>query len=1301
MRPISEIQFPAPKGEIPFQKVCLEYIRHYWGDENARVYGRKGQRQRGIDIVGRDYKNGYVNAGLQCKGSDTDEPRLLTEAEIEEEVEKGKKHKNKLDILIIAYAGKRDVNLQDKAKKLSNENEAKGLFKVVLWAWADIIDESDKYPEFQHSLLVSAGVAIAQLPAHLAPKRPSSGASAGTPAIASLQAAMAAMADLQQTLQTEKTEDVGDPAAQAKLDFCRDQILSGEGKSVVAPLQDFIANLPLNAPPRLKFRGYANLGAALTQAGDFTGAAHAFDEAVKVEPDTADGLAYAARAALTREKRELAHEKATLALERDLAHRLAATIFIDTAPAEVKAADLELKLAAAISHPDIGAALSRKYADEGAHDEALRLARQIDDEEDNWTRPLTIGEAILSRFQNDFDAQVGSPQSEETSKLLDEAKECLEGGWKQVKQRSDGKNWVHVAANLAAIYRLKGRMDLADNLALEAHKLYPDAKVIKEQVTLAYLHKGEIAEATKIADEIAESGGPEQKLLAANIAASKEDWPKAQKWAQKIYDNPRDDIQKGRAAELLILAAYKTTDSSQALKKADELRGTFDPNIGFEARVAEIARRAGDQTQLEAVQLRISAFEPAKLNAIERFELSEAYADKEDWGKSADLLADLHTNDRASEVLKRRLFALYRADNRRGEARKLFEQLEGEALKSKEILRLGAAIYERSGLLPQAVKLLEQALQLDEKDLRSRLDWVRLSLRASRDDEVKKWAKKAATDYVAAPVDLMELAQVLDRYGSRRTDALALGYDTLRKNYGRSEAVHMHFNALFLMRGTKMEKFLVRKTVEEDTAVYLKDDRGAQARYVIARETPAPDVLSPEHEFAKKLMGAKVGDKISLPVHVGQPQEWEIVELRHKYVDLFNRSLNEHATLFPKSRSIGNFHVDPGKEDGFEPMFEQVRDRARRAEEISKIYEEQLIPVDTVAKSLGVDPIDASLGLRFRVNKRFDNCLGTHEERAKALAQIRGASKIMLEPITLAIWRDIGLLNILEKIDSIQIVVVQSTIDALKNRAEEAYLAITQEGGSIEARGDRIVLTETPKAEREAFAKRLSEFEAWVRTHSTVVPTESIKDEVPEEDISKILSHASIDTIATAAAEKITLVCEDRRLRMLAQSMGLESSGWTQVFLTTLLEAGKIARDQYVELIANLQRNKVGFVSIGQDDLICAAEIRADDYDAIVDALVGPNVDVRSIWEIGGLFIFRLWTQSNYLMMRERLTSKILSGLLMKRPDGIKLVQILSIDVSRNLRNLGWPLNTVAVSWKDYVGGFVVGHFIGEAISRA
>lgn len=643
-------------------------------------------------------------------------------------------------------------------------------------------------------------------------------------------------------------------------------------------------------------------------------------------------------------------------------------------------------------------------------------------------------------------------------------------------------------------------------------------------------------------------------------------------------------------------------------------------------------------------------------------------------------------------MLKKRLFALYRADLR-VQARGLYDSLQARVLDSKEIRRLGAAIFERSGMLPEASKELTAAIKLDPSDLRSRLDWARLCLRNDNERQLSRWAKKASINFNGEPEELLELAQILNRYG-RRKIALNLGYRTVLKHWGKSERLHMFYMSLFFLH-PKVDQFLELKKVTEDAVVFLKNKHGGNARYCIEAEgEPAADHLSPDHPFAQQLLGTEVGDTVTLSQGIGQPTTWKVVEIKHKYIDLFHRVLNSHEITFPGSHVLGRFHIDIESSDAFEPLFEQVRQRKKVAEEASKLYEQSNIPIDTVAKMLGIDGIEASRGLRFRSNIQLDTCIGSDEERQPIIDRLSTVTKVMVDPVTLSLWQEIELLPVLENVEDFAIEVVQATIDTLAVRVEEASIAIQQKGGSLEVQGEKFAIIEPTKAERKAYLDSCNKLLSWCRNNTSVVPADSLKS-LKDRKVEQLLSNASIETLSTAIESGAAVIIEDRRLRSLGVSLGLEIASWTQPLLILLRSRGKLSQKEYVALLARLERHRIGFVSVGSDEIWVAAKRGAtsDEFSGLADAVASARVDARSLIPVVVRFITGLWADPDQKWVRDRLVSEILERLL-RRPDGLRIFRIIVIDVNKNINKFQFPKNLIARWWSEYVDGFVDGHFI-------
>ena len=122
----------------------------------------------------------------------------------------------------------------------------------------------------------------------------------------------------------------------------------------------------------------------------------------------------------------------------------------------------------------------------------------------------------------------------------------------------------------------------------------------------------------------------------------------------------------------------------------------------------------------------------------------------------------LHGTDQDNLALRRHLTALHLAD-RRLEARQLFDSLDDRLKTSPQYAEAGAAIYERSGLLPECRDILERSL-LGEENLQRRLQWLSLCERLSEPEKVVEWLSNVSPDQQGSPRDLMFLALVMDRY---------------------------------------------------------------------------------------------------------------------------------------------------------------------------------------------------------------------------------------------------------------------------------------------------------------------------------------------------------------------------------------------------------------------------------------------------------------------------------------------------------------------------------------------------------
>jgi len=125
--------YPKPANWQDFQIFVKDLLNEKY-DEGFDVYGRNGQAQDGIDILGRFHNK---TIGTQCKRLDTQ----LTLKLITDEIAKTDKSDLKLTNYIFATTCLRDKKIQKEIVELNATRRSNSLFEIELWFWETIEDE--------------------------------------------------------------------------------------------------------------------------------------------------------------------------------------------------------------------------------------------------------------------------------------------------------------------------------------------------------------------------------------------------------------------------------------------------------------------------------------------------------------------------------------------------------------------------------------------------------------------------------------------------------------------------------------------------------------------------------------------------------------------------------------------------------------------------------------------------------------------------------------------------------------------------------------------------------------------------------------------------------------------------------------------------------------------------------------------------------------------------------------------------------------------------------------------------------
>lgn len=142
-------EIPPPKGDDDFEDLARALFSAVWKDPGAKLHGRPGQGQDGVDVYGEDRARGTGLNGVQCKqhGSATAVADKALVKELREEVDKAKGFQPPLRRFIFATTARRSAALDQEARNLTDQHEKVGLFAVQALGWEDLEDLLRRHPD--------------------------------------------------------------------------------------------------------------------------------------------------------------------------------------------------------------------------------------------------------------------------------------------------------------------------------------------------------------------------------------------------------------------------------------------------------------------------------------------------------------------------------------------------------------------------------------------------------------------------------------------------------------------------------------------------------------------------------------------------------------------------------------------------------------------------------------------------------------------------------------------------------------------------------------------------------------------------------------------------------------------------------------------------------------------------------------------------------------------------------------------------------------------------------------------------
>lgn len=465
-----------------------------------------------------------------------------------------------------------------------------------------------------------------------------------------------------------------------------------------------------------------------------------------------------------------------------------------------------------------------------------------------------------------------------------------------------------------------------------------------------------------------------------------------------------------------------------------------------------------------------------------------------------------------------------------------------------------------------------------------------------------------------------------------------------------------------------------------DVAVTLEEVAGDRTLVYVLETAPDPRIerqeIAWDGDLAKQLTGVRIGDRIELSNLGRDASYFTVTGLMDKYLHAHFRSLNDFRSLFPSDKTLGQFTFDPDAPmESLRPLLDDVRDRRTRGETLQQHYMSGALPVAVLGQLTGTSAFDVWEGIRASRDLIFMTAVGTVEESVGGVERAAAAKSAVVDPVTLYGLARLGIVgNVIAGFDEVGL--VQGTLDLLRTHYEDCVEAARNGGGSLQAVGEGFALLESTEADQKARIDEAAEILAFAET-LPIYPSEAIQPIAEAaQAIFMSLPPAYVDTVFAAQVPGRVLLCDDRAMRLLAETAGLITAVWSQAAVAASAQAGRLTTPQIIQATLAFIHAKSVFTMVPAW-LVGAIIDQADwsvtkaDVGTIIDHTTGAGNDPESLYNLWSVVLVYGWFNADRSTLRET-AGAVIRGLSLPagRPTPQGVVSALCSRIGTRLETL-------------------------------
>jgi tetratricopeptide (TPR) repeat protein len=1232
MTDFTSVAIQKPKDWQALERHSRLLFELSFGDPAVQNNGRVGQPQNGVDIYGRRDGGQGRRVGVQCKGKDADYGGEVTQAELRAEVKKTEEFVPPIEEFILLTTAPNDEKIQRTARLLEEELLlADRKLIIQVWGWERAQQEINRFPDAIKEFHPDATPFTDRIldSAEETKRLVAEGNTATAERLTGIEQQLALVATRLPQIATDTSArtDAFDKELHDQIDGYRDLIRRDKPRTALDLLVRLKDRLGPDAPQRVRYRILSNFGAAHYNLGEYDKASDFLLEAAPLNPDDPGSLANKAAALLIKGKKTEAHAVVVEGVlkfpdSQELAlQRLQALAPGETVESVWQSLTEKTKGAAIVFGFRIG--VLRETGDQSWHkliEEGCRLYP------DDSVLKIFRAEGVIDRLLKGDPGAVGRVTVDTpTQGQIRDAAEILEDAWRDSKGQERPPKPV-CGHNAALAWNILGETERAAAILDDLIVAGFNSDETKQLRAAIYSRQGQLAEAIRLSDQLSDT--PMHRLMRADLRIDT-----APAAAREILGNRGSFAGTSEiiAAALTVAQSYVAEGNfDAALTEADRLEALLPDHPQGPLAHFRI-RNAQGNPDIHGDLGRAVALVTDTTDFPSRYLVAGALASVQRFDDVVDLLADQTSHRFDSPALRILLAAAVSAD-RRVALRQILSDIPRELGEEPLYAKAKIAQAIHAGSIAEAETEIRAFLARDPSNLELHIQLLQALFRQNKMEELRAAASVPAEQFTGEPFEFIKLAHFKDDFGDWR-EAHALAYRILLANPS-SQSVTMGYIGVFLRPGHSRELSVDVNTVQNDTAVELKNEEGATTVFIIEPDAtlrPSAQYLRPDHAVARLLAGKKVGDTIEMPDKSSAIVVW----IKPKVLHALHEAMENFPNRFPEAEGFERVKFDAKKEGGIEPILERLRDRHDAAEQVGKLYETGAMPLSLVGRSLGCDPVEALVGLA-STGRAIRVCAGSHSEREKALAAIdaNGVKGCIVDSVTLHVIRRLKIESVVIAICG-PIHIVDETVLRLQRKIHELKVRIDEPDFSLSYRDGQYYRSEVTSEQKREILTSLEADQAWLVANTTISPAEGSRDPSPEwRPLIERFGSGFLDEIRAAEGSGLMLLSEDQALRSLTQDDYVVPSVWLQPVLMRALERNVISENEYLDAIVTMVDSQFQFISITAQLLVSAVRgtsghILPAAFEKLATKIGGKAAELKSHASIAYQTAVAVWNDHN------------------------------------------------------------------------